>query len=96
MSCENAYMSLSSLHFEFTSPIFFSLYLSQTYSFSGGNQGTGDLAATVDTEPVEDLDQPSPSGSYVSLVVVMALGFVLVIMVVSGLAMVFCGRRKAR
>ena len=50
----------------------------------------------METEPVEDVAQPSPGGSYVSLVVVMALGFVLVIMVVSGLAMVLCGRRKAR
>ena len=67
------------------------------YIFSSREEATGDLAAaTVETEPVEDIVQPSAGGSYISLIVVMALGFVLIIMVVSGLAMVFCGRRKAR
>ena len=82
----------------------FSLFTSsQTYTFSGGDQqqgqegeATGGLGDTVETGPVGGLYPPGHSGSYVSLVVVMALGFVLIIMTVSGLAMVFCGRRKAR
>ena len=67
------------------------------YVFPSQEEATGGLAAaTVETEPIEDLAQPSAGGSYISLVVVMALGFVLIIMVVSGLAMAFCGRGKAR
>jgi hypothetical protein len=91
------YISLSSL--PFIPPTFFplfGLFFPQMYTFPIQEATGGLAAATVETEPGGELAQPSAGGSYVSLVVVMALGFVLIIMVVSGLAMVFCGRRKAR
>ena len=58
--------------------------------------GPQEQASRPATNPPPDQDPPSPGGSHISLVVVMVLGFVLVVMAVSGLAMVFFGRRRSR
>ena len=68
---------------------------SQAYTVSSNNQGQlSRISGESKPGPVQL--QPSPDHSKVSLIVIVAVGFVIIILTISGLAMVFFGRRKSR
>lgn len=68
---------------------------SQAYTLSVHSQDSG---VSQHVEPSQALfpNQPNHEGSKVSLVVAIVLGSVIIVMVVSGLALVFFGRRSSR
>ena len=68
---------------------------SQTYTVSFNNQGQLSRIPEESKQGPVQL-QPSPDHNNVSLIVIMAVGFVTIIVTFSGLAMVFFGRRKSR
>lgn len=68
---------------------------SQTYTVSSNNQGQlRSIPGEFKPGPVQL--QPSPDHSKISLIIIMAVGFVMIIITISGLAVVFFGRRKSR